>query len=189
MNATSGIRNSWSRIALRRIRALPPAQRSPILDAIPVETQEQVRTLGTTDFIAIEHTVRILDATHAVLGEEAMVRFWSDAVRDSYAGGLFAQLVLRAATLGGDGTRLLKLAPQAWSLSSTHCGVVQSAELGDGEFRLFAEDFPPQVVASPGFASMFMGAIQAMLEVTRTKGEVSQVPAQRGLAFRVRVIG
>jgi len=184
-----GIRNSWSRIALRRIRALPPAQRTPILDAIPAATQEQVRSLGTTDFIAIEHTVQILDAIQAVLGQEAMIVFWADAVRDSYAGGLFAQLVLRAATLGGDGTRLLKLAPQAWSLSSTQCGVVQAADLGNGDFRLFSEDFPPQVVASPGFASMFIGALRAMLDVTRTKGEVFQVSTERGLAFIVRVIG
>jgi hypothetical protein len=168
---------------------MPPAQRTPILAAIPAETQEQVRALGTADFIAVEHTVFILDAMQAALGEEAMIEFWVDAVRDSYAGGLFAQLVLRAATLGGDGTRLLKLAPQAWGLSSRNCGEVKSLTLGNGEYRLYSDDFPPQVVASPGFASMFIGAIKAMLVVTRTKGEVVAEPAERGLAFRVRVLG
>jgi hypothetical protein len=73
-------------------------------------------------------------------------------------------------------------------LSAHHCGEVKSVALDDGEHQLYADDLPPQIVASPGFANMFLGAIEAMLVVTRTNGEVTPIPAEHGLAFRVRVL-
>ena len=157
------IRNSWTKTALRRARSLPPETRESIVAAIPEDVQNKVRRGRDADWIPLEEAVVVAEAIATALGDEGMVDFWAELIADSYAGGLFRQLVAKAINIGSDGTRLLKLAPQAWALSSRDCGVVVT-EKSDTGISVRSQDFPEAVrrslsVSGPGWGARTCGRL------------------------------
>ncbi len=180
------IRNSWTKTALRRVRSLPPDVREAIVAAIPPELQNEVRRGRDTDWIELDKAVTVAEAIAAGLGDEGMVDFWAELIADSYAGGLFRQLVAKAINIGSDGTRLLKLAPQAWGLSSRDCGVVVTEKTETG-VTVRSQDFPEAVLRSGAFDALFRGALTAMGAFGKRRPEIITAHGDEGFVYQVRV--
>jgi len=187
------IRNSWTKAAVRRTRAFPPDKKAAFLARVPADTLDRIRDLGNADWLSLDDTLPVLDALHAALADdEEFVEYWRELIFDSYAGGLFSQLIKKAATLGGDGKRLLKLAPQAWALSTTKCGVVDVARDEDGSLSLRSQGFPTSILESKPFALLFKGALLGMIEFVGGEGVVDYQPVRddagvvEAIAFSVR---
>jgi hypothetical protein len=164
-----GIRNSWTRVALRRIRSFPDPRRHQILDTISRNAQNTIARLRSDDWLPAEYAVEVCDAIHGALGPEPTVEFWTEVVSDSYVGGLLEPLVndLRY----GGAAHMLDLAPKAWELSARNCGrVVLVAEAG--RLQLAARELPQLVRDSMGIQAMFAGALRAMLGFTKLEAKV-----------------
>ncbi len=137
------------------------------------ETLERIKSLGNADWLPLDETLPVLDALHAAIGDDdEFVEFWRELIFDSYAGGLFSQLIKKAATMAGDGKRLLKLAPQAWALSTTKCGVVDVSQDDQGRLRLTSQGFPDAVLQSRPFSLLFKGALLGMIGFVGGQGSV-----------------
>ncbi len=164
-----GIRNSWTRVAMRRIRSYPDARRHEVLDTISRAAQNAIARLRSDDWLPAEYAVEVCEALLRVLGAEQTVEFWADVVQDSYAGGLLEPLIHQIRS--GGASNLLDLAPQAWELSARNCGRV-ALVVGQGPLRLEARDLPPQVRDSLGIQAMFAGALRAMLSFSKLDAAV-----------------
>ena len=181
----SSIRNSWTRAVVRRLRALPADRREPILARIDPETLKTVRRTRDAGFIPLETAVEVVEALRSGFDDDALAAFWAELVTDSYAGGLFTELIVKAATgFGGDGTGLLKLAPAAWNLSSRNAGEVKVVRGASGSLTLSGE-FPPSIHDSHGFRLVFRGALTAMLGLTKIEAELVEEHDDGTLRFHV----
>lgn len=147
---------------------------------MPAETLERIKTMGNADWLSLDDTLPVLDALYeAAADEDEFVEFWRELIFDSYAGGLFSQLIQKAATMGGDGKRLLKLAPQAWTLSTAKCGVVDVSKDEQGHLLLGSNGFPDAVLQSRPFALLFKGALLGMIGFVGGHGTVEYVATCR----------
>ncbi len=183
------IRNMWAKNALRRVRTLPPQVRDGILSQLDPELIATVRATRDLGFITALDAVRVTDAIASVIGRDSAVDFWKVLVSESYAGGVFSQLLLSAFRLGSDGTRLLRLAPQAWELASINCGHVSVTHDGD-VMVIESVGFPPAIRDSEGFAAVFFGALLAMQELGKHQGTIRVAPSEGGeLRFHVHAAG
>lgn len=152
------IRNNWTRVAMRRIRSYPDAQRHALLDAIPRATQLAISQGRVDEWLPAQHAVNVCDALLQVLSLDETIEFWRAIVFDSYAGGLLESLL----TSPDEQTDLLGLAPKAWQLSAIHCGEIVVVPASGG-LRLEARNLPPHLRESKGIQAMFAGAVRAIL--------------------------
>ena len=174
---TPAIRNSWTRLAMRRIRSLPDAERLRLLEQIPRTTQNECARAKSDAWLPAIHAIRICDALAEVLGNEGAAKFWRDIVYDSWVGGLLGPLI---DDLRGEGetdeeetkTNVLALAPAAWSLSARDCGELALVDDTSGRLRLEARNLPPEVRDSPGIQLMYAGGLKAILDFSHVSADV-----------------
>jgi hypothetical protein len=180
------IRNSWTRVAMRRVRTFPDTERRLVLDAIPKPTQDAIARAKSDGWLPAEHAVTVCDALEAGLGAEKAVNFWTEAVQDSYAGGLLGPLIdkLRHGELAHG---LLDLASEAWQLSARDCGRVVLVLDENSRVKLEARDFPVMVRDSKGIQAMFAGALRAMLSFSKLAADVEVVTDETSgsIAFKL----
>lgn len=180
------IKNSWTRVAMRRIRSFPPDDRSRVLDKISRAAQNTIARTRADDWLPAALAVEVCDALAGALGSERAVEFWRDVVYDSWVGGLLEPLLAGDSSPKGPRHGLLTLAPAAWSLSARDCGQVVLVDDGDGRVRLEARDLPPLVRESLGIQVMYAGALKAMLAFSRLSASVEiQAEGDAPLAFRL----
>lgn len=183
--------NSWTRVAMRRIRSFPDEQRLPLLDSISRTTQNAISRARADDWLPVAHTIEVCDALVEALGAERAVEFWRDIVYDSWVGGLLERLggQLRdqqdedTARRRNDG--VLMLAPAAWTMSARDCGEIIAARNDNGRLQLEARDLPPSVRASEGIRVMYAGALKAMLGFSHLSASVEIVDSDERLAFHL----
>lgn len=168
----AGIRNSWAKLALRRIRALTAERRDAALAMITAETQAIVGRESAGAFLDAARAVEVCDAVAHVLPPAQALEFWTSMVHDSYVGGLLQPLA-NVARLGEMDRRLVELAPEAWRLSSRECGTIQVSVTGGARLSIVGEDMPPIVRDSLGIQQMFGGAVRAMLNFGRARAKLS----------------
>jgi hypothetical protein len=178
------IKNIWARVAMRRIRAQPPADRLALLERIDRTTQNQISRTRSDEWLPVAAAVTVSDALVEVLGPKRAVAFWSDVVYDSWVGGLLEPLVNN---MGSDPLGLIALAPAAWSLSAQHCGEVVVVGDSSGRVRLEARNLPPEVRDSPGIQAMYAGALEAMLAFSKLAAKVEVDASGTGpIAFHLQ---
>lgn len=176
------IKNSWTRVAMRRIRSFQPDDRHRVLDQVSRTTQNTIARTRSDDWLPIALGIEVFDALVDALGTERSVEFWRDVVYDSWVGGLLEPLI---ASMNEGGLGLITLAPAAWSISARDCGEV--LVVGDGDrVRLEARGLPPIVRESSGIQVMYAGALKAMLEFSKLSASVAIEAEGAGpLAFRL----
>jgi hypothetical protein len=182
------IRNSWTRVAMRRIRSFQPDDRNRVLDKISRATQNTIARIRADDWLPAALAVEVCDALAEALGSERAVEFWRDVVYDSWVGGLLEPLLAKSGD-SGEGRKhgLLTLAPAAWSLSARDCGQVVLVDDVEGRVKLEARGLPPAVRQSLGIQVMYAGALQAMLAFSRLSASVEILAeGDQPLAFRLK---
>ena len=165
------IRAHYSKLALKRLRAVPEGKGTEIRERVGAEQLAVIRDASSLDWVSVTTTVALCDAIVDVLGEEAARAFWTDLMRDSYDRG-----ILRPLTAGfGRGTSavagLVKTAPQAWALSSQACGTMQVVDDSSG-LKLRSHNLVPEILHSRGFLCVFYGACRAMLDVLKSRAKL-----------------
>lgn len=188
MTTSPSINNSWSRVALRRIRSFPPAERKAVLDAIPEDTRGTIAGAKRSDYLPATHAVAVCEGLISVIGTDRAVDFWETVVGDSYAGGLLEPLITKMRRDELD-FGLIGLASDAWALSTRDCGKVGLAPSRDGKVRLEAQGLPDYVRDSAGIQAMFAGTLRAMLAFSKLRAsvEVSTDNADGSIAFELKL--
>jgi hypothetical protein len=187
--SSPAIINSWTRVAMRRIRSFPDDERHQILDAISRKTQNAISRARSDEWLPVEHAIEVCDALVAALGAERAVEFWCEVVYDSWVGGLLEPL---GGKLRGDEDEdelrernegVLALAPAAWSMSARDCGEIVATRDENGRLQLEARNLPKQVRESEGIQVMYAGALKAMLAFSKLSASVEIIDEDDRLAF------
>lgn len=188
---TPAIRAHYSKLALKRLRAVPEGKRTEIRERVGAERLAAIRDAASLDWVPATTVVALCDAILDVLGEQAAREFWTDLMRDSYDHGILKPLTMLAGF--GLGTSavsgLLKTAPRAWSLSSQGCGTLELVD-DPGGVKLRSRDLVPEILHSRGFLCVFYGACRAMLDVLKSRAKLEiyahEVDGQPQLGFSIQ---
>lgn len=184
------IRAHYSKLALRRLRAVPDGKGTEIRERIAAGDLAAIRDAGPLDWLPAKTVTDLCDAILDVLGEPAARDFWTDLMRDSYDSGILKPLTVLANQGSGrsSAARLLKTAPQAWALSSQDCGSLEYVEDEQGA-RLRGIDLVPEILHSRGFLCVFYGACRAMLELFKSRAKLEiyahEVEGRQQLGFSI----
>ncbi len=177
------IKNSWTRVAMRRIRSFPPEARHRVLDGISRTTQNAISRTRSDDWLLAEQVIEVCDALVNALGAKPAFEFWRDVVYDSWVGGLLEPLL---PTMKEGGLGLLTLAPAAWELSARDCGEVVVVPDEAGRVRIEARNLPAVVRDSLGIQTMYAGALKAMMMFSKLSADVEiSADGEGPLAFRL----
>jgi hypothetical protein len=181
--------NSWTRVAMRRIRSYPDDERTRMSEKISRATQNAIARARADEFLAVEHAIEVCDTLVEVLGPDRAFEFWRDIVHDSWVGGLLVPL---ASKLRPDqdevkaiGEGVLSLAPAAWSMSARDCGEIVARRDDEGRLQIEARDLPPAVRASIGIKVMYAGAVKGMLGFSRLSADVQILDRDDVFAFKL----
>ncbi len=186
------IRAHYTKIALKRVRAMPAGQGAAIRERVGTELQQRVRSSSSLDWLPLSLAVQVCDAIIDVLGEQGARRFWTELMFDSYDRGMLKPLTAMArGGLGQSGSSgpgaLLELAPRAFALSTRGCGSLEFFAREGGGVTLTSVNLRPEITRSRGFHCLFFGACQAMLDQFRSGGTVEVLRNEGGLTYDVRL--
>lgn len=194
--AVPQIRAHYSKLALKRLRAVPEGKGTEIRERMDAGVLATIRDAASLDWLPVKSVIDLCDAIHDVLGEQAAREFWTDLMRDSYDSGILKPLTVLAHSSPGKSSaaRLLRTAPQAWSLSTQGCGELEYVgDADDHGARLRGVDLVPEILHSRGFLCVFYGAIRAMLELFKSRAKLEiyahQVDGREQLGFSVTFEG
>lgn len=181
--------NSWTRVAMRRIRSFPDDERTRLGDKISRATQNAIARARADEWLAVEHTIEVCDALVEVLGPDRAFEFWRDIVHDSWVGGLLVPLANKLRPDQDEvrelGQGVLSLAPAAWSMSSRDCGEIVARRDDEGRLQIEARDLPPAVRASVGIRVMYAGAVKGMLGFSKLTADVDILDRDDVFAFKL----
>lgn len=183
------IRAHYSKLALKRLRAVPEGKGTEIRERVGSERLAAIRDASSLDWLSATTTVALCDAIVDVLGEPAAREFWTDLMRDSYDRGILKPLTTGFGHGASAVAGLVKTAPQAWDLSSQACGTLQLVDDGEG-LKLRSHDLVPEILHSRGFLCVFYGACRAMLDMLKSRAKLEiyahEVDGQPQLGFSFR---
>ena len=188
---TPQIRAHYSKLALKRLRAVPDGKGTEIRERVDAGALAAIRDAASLDWLPARTVIDLCDAILEVLGEQAAREFWTDLMRDSYDSGILKPLTMMAHASPGrsSAARLLQTAPQAWSLSTQGCGTLEYVGDEDRGARLRGVDLAPEILHSRGFLCVFYGAIRAMLELFKSRAKLEiyahEVDGRQQLGFSV----
>lgn len=188
------IRAHYSKLALKRLRAVPDGKGTEIRERCDPGQLAAIRDAASLDWLPAKTVTDLCDAILEVLGEKAAREFWTDLMRDSYDSGILKPLTVLANSSPGKSSvaQLLKTAPQAWSLSSQDCGALEYVEDERGA-RLRSVDLVPEILHSRGFLCVFYGACRAMLELFKSRAKLEiyahEVDGRQQLGFSIEFEG
>jgi hypothetical protein len=187
--STPAIINSWTRVAMRRIRSFPDDERAHLIEKISRTSQNAIARARADEFLPAEHAVEVCDALVEVLGPERAFEFWREIVHDSWVGGLLGPLANKMRPAEGEvqaiGQGVLALAPAAWLMSARHCGEIVAQRDGDGRLQLEARNLPASVRASIGIKVMYAGAVKGMLGFSGLSADVEILESDDMFAFKL----
>lgn len=193
---TPQIRAHYSKLALKRLRAVPEGKGAEIRERIDAGDLAAIRDAASLDWLPARTVLSLCDAILDILGEKAAREFWTDLMRDSYDHGILKPLtVLANFSLGKSSvSRLLKTAPRAWSLSTQHCGELEFVDdPEDRGVKLRSVDLVPEILHSRGFLCVFYGACRAMLELFKSRAKLEiyahEVDGRQQLGFSIEFEG
>ncbi|MEZ4451676.1 MAG: hypothetical protein R3B09_19575 [Nannocystaceae bacterium] len=169
------IRAHFSKIAVRRLRALPDGKGAEIRERVTPEFFERVRSASADEWMPIDDVIVFSDAIADVLGEQGGRDFWTALMLDTYDTGMLRHLVagVRESHAGREGAlQLLRLAPAAWGLAARDCGSIVLEAAPDGGIRLSSGDLLPSIVRSRGIHCVFYGACMSMLAQFRVRATI-----------------
>lgn len=169
------IRAHFSKIAARRLRALPDGKGAEIRSRVAPDFFDRVRAAAADEWMPISEVIVFCDAIAEVLGEEGGREFWTALMLDTYDSGMLRHLVsgVRESHQGSEGAlQLLRLAPAAWALAARDCGSIALATDPSGGVRLTSGDLHPELVRSRGIHCVFYGACMSMLAQFRVRATI-----------------
>jgi hypothetical protein len=188
--AVPEFRASWSKLALKSVRRLAPAERDRVIAAIGEPTLATIRGAGVLAWLPADAHMRIADGVVEVLGETGAENFFRDLMLISFERPLIRPLLDGGLRIfGATPKSVLRMTPQAWSLVSRGCGAF-SVEDGatPGSVRLRVDSVPPKV-ATLGFVAIVVGNCHAVLSRLRLEGQVARETSRlRRGSFHVDVI-
>lgn len=181
--------NSWTRVAMRRIRSFPDEERTRLGEKISRTTQNEIARARADEWLAAEHAIEVCDALVEVLGPDRAFEFWREIVHDSWVGGLLVPLASKLRP-GDDQVRtlgegVLSLAPAAWTMSARDCGEVVARRDEDGRLQIEARNLPAAVRASIGIRVMYAGAVKGMLGFSKLSANVEILDQGETFAFKL----
>jgi hypothetical protein len=181
--------NSWTRVAMRRVRTFPDDERSRMGEKVSRTTQNAIARARADEWLEVEHCIEVCDALVEVLGAERAFEFWRDIVHDSWVGGLLGPLANKMRPAEGEvqaiGQGVLALAPAAWLMSARNCGEIVAQRDADGRVQLEARNLPASVRASVGIKVMYAGAVKGMLGFSGLSANVEILESDGVFAFKL----
>src|SRR2546423_4639348 len=118
------IRMSWAKLAVSTAKRMPEPARTKALGALG-DLRREVRDAGILDWKPAEVFVSVAEAVATALGRRGGRDFWRDVLMEAFDRRLLQPLVRGALVIHGRTPRsILRMTPQAYSLSFKHCGEV-----------------------------------------------------------------
>jgi hypothetical protein len=169
------VRATWAKVAVGRMKHLPPAQSQRVLDELG-PLREVIREAGLLEWLPLEQFVEVADAVERGLGTDGSREFWRDVLEDSFDRRLLKPLVSATVALHGREPRsILRLVRQGYQLIFKNAG---TAKLHDTDrparVRLQFEGVPRQFCTSDGAMTCFEGNCHAALSYCGCRGSVSR---------------
>ncbi|MCA9717967.1 MAG: hypothetical protein H6713_23165 [Myxococcales bacterium] len=188
--ASPAIRAHYSKVALKRVRAVPAGKGTAIREQLGDDILRRVRAASSLDWLPLEVSLRVCDVIYEVLGEAGARVFWTEMMFDSYDHGMLRPLTTMART-GDEGATgsvaLLSMAPRAFEQSTRGCGSLELVAGEGADVRLSSVDLHPEITRSRGFHCLFYGACTAMLQQFRSPGTVEVLRDGDRLTYKVRL--
>jgi hypothetical protein len=178
--AEAAFRANWTKLALKYVKRLPPAERDAVLEVVGASRLGRVRSAGVFEWLPASIQMSLVGAIERVLDKRAP-GFWRDLMLQSFERSLLRPLIdggLRV--FGKSPLSLLRLTPQAYSLIARNCGTptVTGGERGQ-PVRLRFEGLPPEL-RTTGWVGLCSGQCEAVLVYLGLQGSVTAQAGQLG---------
>jgi hypothetical protein len=165
------VRMSWAKLAVSTAKRMPDG--ANVLGALG-GLRDEVRDAGILEWRPIHNFVSVAEAIAGALGHKGARDFWRDVLLAAFDRRLLAPLVRGALALHGRTPRsILRMTPQAYTLTFKNCGRATLHDTGDDkQVRLQFDELPPALHLSPAAMDAFAGNCDAAIQYVSWRGRV-----------------
>jgi hypothetical protein len=169
------IRVSWTKLAVSTAKRMPEPGRSAVLGALDT-LRAEVREAATLDWRPAAFFVTVAENIAAALGRPGGRDFWRDVLLEAFERRLLQPLVRGALVIHGRTPKsILRMTPQAYSLSFKSCGDVSLHDTGaSNRVRLQFARLPPVLRESDATMDCFAGNCDAAIRYLGMRGTVKR---------------
>ena len=154
---------------------LPPDARAAVRAALPADLRKRLAGAGPLEWLPADIHVRILGAPMDVLGPESFQRFWRRLMSEAYAMPIFRSFARGAvAVFDNLPAQIFRVVPQGFSLIARGCGHFDvTLEASRREALIVWASVPASVMRDGAFTIAWAGALESILDLASTRGDVS----------------
>jgi hypothetical protein len=167
-----------SKALLERIEQLDPAEREPVLRAIPEASLRLIRDSSRTDWLDARHQIAMDAAVWEVLGEERLVQLLRSYSAQAADVPLFGPIFKGALGMfGGGPSAVYRVIPRAWGFTSRNGGTITTRITGDRAAEVVYTALPP-LLRRATMAATTRGAMLGVLDIFGLEGTCSTDKSQ-----------
>lgn len=169
------IRSNWVKLAMSLAKRMPEPKRSQVL-AMLEPMRVEVRDAGMLEWKPAELFVSVAEAIGNALGAQSARDFWCDVMVEAFHRRFLKPLVGGAlAIYGRKPSSILRMTPQAYSLSFKNCGITRLHEMEQqNSVRLQFDGLPSVLHESDAVLACFAGNCDASLGYLGMAGRVTR---------------
>jgi len=167
------VRMSWVKLAVSTAKRVPEG--ASVLAGLG-SLRDDVREAGVLEWRPVERFVSVAEAIAGAIGHKGARDFWRDVLLEAFDRRLLAPLVRGAFAIYGKTPRsLLRMTPQAYSLTFKNCGSASLHDTGkDNQVRLQFDELPPALHLSRAAMDAFAGNCDAAIQYVSWRGRVER---------------
>jgi hypothetical protein len=152
-----------------------------MLDRLPAETVELLRSAAKTSWIDVQHERHVVNSWVPVLGERAAVEVVCGSVLDTLNSPLFLSVVKGASRMfGANPGSIMKMLPRGWGQIYRDHLTVRLGAVSDERATVYFEDIAREVHEAEGYPTVWKGIFFAIFAIFDCEGEAIWNPDAKG---------